>query len=124
MKRSRFSCVRWLAAWLLACALLASALPVLAEESPTVPLWYCLDESDTPPNPRDYLIPTSQSPRFSRCGFMLENGMLFLEFRESGSLYVYYGVDYRVWDDFSRAASLESYYDDHIKGRYDCSRVW
>lgn len=124
MKRSDAVRMRCLSLCLLTLMLALSVLPVFAEETPSVPLWQPLGDFAAPPNPMDYLIPTPQSSCFSRYGYVLDNGLLFLEFRESGSLYVYYGIDFRVWDDFSRASSLGGYYNDFIKGFYTCSRVW
>lgn len=115
---------RRLTALLVAAALLLSALPALAEEMATVPLWQPLGETVSPPNPRDYLIPTPQSPDFSRYGYVLEYGLLFLELRDSGALYVFYDVDFKTWDAFSRAASLGDCFRERIKGAFDCSRVW
>ncbi len=100
-------------------ALLFIAAPALAQEPTDAPAWTNAGML----NPRDYLIPTPQSSCFSRYGYALEQGCLFLEFRESGGLYVYSGVDFKVWNAFARAGSLEAYYEQSICGAYPCFRI-
>lgn len=104
---------------LFAAAMLLSALPALAEEPTDAPAWTLAGVFE----PNDYLIPTPQLARFSRCGYALEYGCFFVEYRESGHLYAYMGVDTKEWNAFSRAASPESYFDERIADEYDCYRV-
>jgi KTSC domain len=47
---------------------------------------------------------------------------LQVEFK-SGAVYEYSGVDAETWEDFYAADSVGSFYNQQIKGRFDCERV-
>ena len=57
---------------------------------------------------------------FSEIGYDAEISVLYVRFKDSGALYAYYHFD--DWDSFSSTDSLGTYYNKHIKGRYDCHR--
>ena len=47
---------------------------------------------------------------------------LQIEFK-SGAVYEYSGVDEETWEDFYSADSVGSFYNQQIKGRFDCERL-
>ena len=52
-----------------------------------------------------------------------ENGILSVKFK-SGSIYVYASVPENVADEFMNADSLGCYFNQFIKDRYNCMRVF
>ena len=45
-----------------------------------------------------------------------QDGYLILQFKDQD--YIFQGVPVEVWEGFKDAASFGTYYDDHIRGRY------
>ena len=65
----------------------------------------------------------SRSECFSEVFYSAPNELLFVRFRESGALYVYYDYPSDEWDYFSEADSLGSFYNQYIKGQWTSSRI-
>ena len=52
-----------------------------------------------------------------------ESQGLFVCFRDSGDIYLYYGLPQRVYDEFMAAESKGGYLNREIKGTYDFKKV-
>ncbi|BAZ09438.1 hypothetical protein NIES4071_12460 [Calothrix sp. NIES-4071] len=55
-------------------------------------------------------------------GYDAENHVLQVEF-QNGAVYQYTGVDDEVWDDLQQTDSIGKYFNQEIKGNYQCARV-
>lgn len=64
-----------------------------------------------------------ESTCFSEIGYDEEYEILLVRFLESGSLYEYYGVPEDVYEDLLYSESPGGYYNDYIKGQYECDRL-
>ena len=64
---------------------------------------------------------TPDSTCFSSVGY--SNGTLYVEFRDSGSVYSYEDVPKSVYNELWDASSMGSYYNNYIKGYYECHRL-
>lgn len=67
-------------------------------------------------------ISTPDSTAFCQIGYDSANHILVVEFRESG-LYRYLDVPPFVWSALRSADSKGGYYNEHIKGQYDCEKI-
>lgn len=65
---------------------------------------------------------TPSSSAFSKVGYIEEDEVLVVVFRSTGP-YKYDDVPYTVWEEFTNADSLGSYYNYHIKGEYPCEKI-
>jgi len=45
---------------------------------------------------------------------------MFIDFQDSQPVYTFCGVSERVFREFVRSGSVGRYYQQHIKGRYQC----
>ena len=70
-----------------------------------------------------YFINTPESTCFSRIGYNHDFKILVVTFRDSGSTYRYLDVPQSVWDNLRTAESKGGYYNDKIKGNYDCDKI-
>lgn len=59
---------------------------------------------------------------FSKVGYMEDEEILVVVFHSTGP-YLYKDVPYSVWEEFLNADSVGTYYNDHIKGTYDCEKI-
>ncbi len=66
---------------------------------------------------------TPNSTCFSQIGYDSTYDILFVTFRESGSTYIYTYFSDSDWNSFTSAESLGKYYNEYIKGFYDCNKV-
>ncbi len=55
-------------------------------------------------------------------GYDRNEHILQVEF-QSGAVYQYLGVDEDTWDDLHCSDSIGSFFNQEIKGRYDCDRL-
>ncbi len=55
-------------------------------------------------------------------GYDEENHVLQVEFH-NGAVYQYTGVDHEVWDELQQTDSIGKYFNNEIKGNYQCARV-
>jgi len=69
------------------------------------------------------LIDTPDSSCFSEIGYDERNEVLVVVFRDSGAMYAYKDVPDSVWDDLFFASSMGGYYNENIKGQYDCEKI-
>ena len=67
--------------------------------------------------------PTPGSSCFSEIGYDPEWEVLVVRFRDSGSVYKYSDFPMEEWNKFISASSLGSWYNKHIKGKYEYERV-
>ncbi|BAY64549.1 hypothetical protein NIES22_46480 [Calothrix brevissima NIES-22] len=67
------------------------------------------------------LLPVSSSMAAS-IAYDSHEQTLQVEFK-NGEVYEYFGVDEETWEDFSSADSIGSFYNDYIKGQFDCERI-
>lgn len=66
---------------------------------------------------------TPNSTAFSMIGYDKDAKVLLVEFRDSGSRYLYFGFSSSDYKAFSSASSLGKYFNSNIKGQFDCERV-
>ncbi|MBE9107550.1 KTSC domain-containing protein [Nostoc cf. edaphicum LEGE 07299] len=55
-------------------------------------------------------------------GYDRNEHILQVEF-QSGAVYQYLGVDENTWEDLHSSDSIGSFFNQEIKGRYDCDRL-
>lgn len=60
----------------------------------------------------------TDSSAISHWGYDLDTQRLFIRMRDSGTMYVYFGVPYEVAVDFRHTPSVGRYYNTSIKGKY------
>ncbi len=73
--------------------------------------------------PTVYMQDTPNSTCFSAVGYDSTSKMLYVEFRDSGSVYSYESVPQSVYDDLMSAQSMGGFYNSDIKGAYTCHRL-
>ncbi|MGH1394583.1 MAG: KTSC domain-containing protein [Trichormus sp.] len=56
-------------------------------------------------------------------GYCSEEQVLQLEF-QNGAIYQYSGVEPETWQDLQSADSIGRFYNQNIKGQYDCDRPY
>lgn len=66
---------------------------------------------------------TPKSSCFSEIGYDSDWEVLVVRFRDSGSVYTYSGFPEEEWSKFTEAKSLGSWYNKHIKGRYEDEKI-
>lgn len=66
---------------------------------------------------------TERSSCFSAAAYSPIFRTLAVEFRRNGSVYYYYDLSPEVAEEFFAADSLGRYYNQNIKGSYDCERI-
>lgn len=66
---------------------------------------------------------TPDSTCFSAVGYDSAGQVLFVQFRESGSIYSYDDVPALVYSDLMNAESMGGYYNGFIKGHYTAHRL-
>ncbi|QHG18003.1 KTSC domain-containing protein [Nostoc sp. ATCC 53789] len=67
------------------------------------------------------MLPVSSSMAIA-LGYDRDEQILQVEF-QSGSVYQYLGVDEDTWEDLHASDSVGSFFNQEIKGRYDCDRL-
>ncbi|MEL7659023.1 MAG: KTSC domain-containing protein, partial [Bacillota bacterium] len=66
---------------------------------------------------------TPGSSCFSEIGYDSDYNILVVQFRDSGSVYMYLDFSIDEWDKFTSADSLGRWYNKHIKNKYECERI-
>ena len=74
-------------------------------------------------DPMDIQTHRVNSTCFSEIGYDTETQMLLVRFLESGKYYVYSEVPRSVYNSLNNAESIGGYYNEHIKGQYECRRL-
>lgn len=69
------------------------------------------------------LLEYVDSSCFESVGYDDNNEVLYVRFLDSGSVYGYYGVPYYEYEELIYADSIGGYYNDSIKGQYDCEQL-
>lgn len=69
-----------------------------------------------------FFIDTPESSVFNRIGYAEDNNDIVVDFETTG-LYVYHDVPSDVWDDFVDADSKGGFYQQNIKGQFDCEKL-
>ncbi|MEH2350403.1 MAG: KTSC domain-containing protein [Nostoc sp.] len=67
------------------------------------------------------MLPVSSSMAIA-VGYDRNEQILQVEF-QSGCVYQYLGVDEDTWEDLHASDSVGSFFNQEIKGRYDCDRL-
>jgi hypothetical protein len=67
------------------------------------------------------MLPVSSSMAYA-IGYDSDEKILQIEFH-SGATYQYAGVDQEKWEDFSTTDSLGNFFNEEIKGQYECDRL-
>lgn len=109
-----------------------------------LPLVACGSQDVTSPNPSGYeaitetdttaeeevveqnyndLLEYVDSSCFESIGYDDYEEVLYVRFLDSGSVYAYYDVPYSEYDELINADSIGGYYNDYIKGQYECERL-
>lgn len=76
-------------------------------------------EDRDPPRLED----TPNSTCFSAVGYIDKENLLYVQFRNSGSIYAYEGVSAETYQELLDAPSMGGYYNEYIKGVYVCHRL-
>ncbi len=71
----------------------------------------------------DFLEYVSGSTCFSQIGYDALKEILFVRFKDSGSVYMYENYTRNCYKNFIQAESLGGYYNKYIKGYYPCTRL-
>jgi hypothetical protein len=75
-----------------------------------------------PPQPEPIaLLPVSSSMAAS-IAYDSNEEILQVEFN-NGAVYQYLGVDEETWEDFYSSDSVGSFFNQEIKGKFDCERI-
>ncbi|HLO83537.1 MAG TPA: KTSC domain-containing protein [Nostocaceae cyanobacterium] len=75
-----------------------------------------------PPAPEPIaMLPVSSSMAYA-IGYNSKDQILQVEF-QSGAVYQYTGVEQQTWEDFHNADSIGQFFNEEIKGQYDCELV-
>lgn len=67
------------------------------------------------------MLPVSSSMAIA-VGYDRDEHILQVEF-QNGGVYQYLGVDEDTWEDLHSSDSIGSFYNQEIKGKYDCDRL-
>lgn len=67
------------------------------------------------------MLPVSSSMAIA-VGYDRDEHILQVEF-QNGGVYQYLGVDEDTWEDLHASDSIGSFYNQEIKGKYDCDRL-
>ncbi|BAZ31883.1 hypothetical protein NIES4074_43560 [Cylindrospermum sp. NIES-4074] len=67
------------------------------------------------------MLPVSSSMAYA-VGYDSHEQILQVEF-QSGAVYQYSGVDEETWEDLHSADSIGQFFNQEIKGKYDCERI-
>ncbi|MBD2614840.1 KTSC domain-containing protein [Nostoc punctiforme FACHB-252] len=67
------------------------------------------------------MLPVSSSMA-AAVGYDRDEQILQVEF-QNGAVYQYLGVDEDTWEDLHTSDSIGSFFNQQIRGRYDCDRV-
>ena len=70
------------------------------------------------------LTKTPESTCFSAIGYENKTNTLIVTFRDSGSKYIYLNFPEDEWEIFCVQQSLGGWYNKHIKGQYECERIY
>lgn len=65
----------------------------------------------------------TRSSAISEIGYDYYEEVLLITFKDSGASYYYYDVPYEVYDELLNAESIGRYFNNQIRGWYDCVRV-
>lgn len=79
----------------------------------------CNIEDRDPPRLED----TPNSTCFSAVGYIDKENLLYVQFRNSGSIYAYEDVSAETYQELLDAPSMGGYYNEYIKGVYVCHRL-
>lgn len=69
------------------------------------------------------LLEYVDSTCFESVGYSEDDEVLVVRFLDSGSVYVYYDVPYYEYEELIYADSIGGYYNDNIKGCYECEQI-
>ena len=67
-------------------------------------------------------IETPDSSALTEIAYWPYGKELRVQFRNSGAWYTYYDVPVEIWQDFKNAESKGRYYNQYIKGSYECTK--
>ncbi len=67
------------------------------------------------------MLPVSSSVAYA-VGYDSQDQILQVEF-QTGEVYQYLGVDEDTWEDLHSADSIGRFFNQEIKGKYDCERI-
>lgn len=73
--------------------------------------------------PTAEMVDTPNSTCFSAVGYDKDAEILFVQFRESGTIYSYDNVPQEIYDEMNNADSMGGYYNRNIKGVYTSTRL-
>ena len=74
------------------------------------------------PDPYEFLEDTPRSTCFSAVGYDWDTETLYVQFRDSGSIYSY-ELPPDVYEELMGADSMGKYYNSYIKGNYPSTRI-
>ena len=74
-------------------------------------------------DPDDISLQSVDSSCFSKVGYDASSETLVVMFRDSGKKYAYSNFPVEEWSKFISADSLGTYFNQYIKGNYDCEKL-
>jgi hypothetical protein len=75
-----------------------------------------------PPQPEPIALLPVSSSMAATIAYDSNEEILQVEFN-NGAVYQYLGVDQETWEDFYSSDSVGSFFNQEIKGRFDCERL-
>lgn len=66
------------------------------------------------------IIETDESDVFCEIGYCPEYEILYVKFEKSYDAYIYFDFSAYNWKQFRKAPSLGTWFNQNIKGKYDC----
>lgn len=60
---------------------------------------------------------------FAYVGYSYQKKALYVQFKDSGSEYIYYGIPTYEYDNFLNADSMGDYFNKHFLGQYDFEKI-
>ena len=113
---------------------ISAMIPDITETPEITPSALVPDAKATPeitpvPTPNVFSVddvimqPTPGSSCFDEIGYDPDWEILVVRFRDSGSVYTYLDFPLDEWNKFISADSLGSWYNKHIKGKYEDDRI-
>lgn len=73
--------------------------------------------------PSAEMVDTPNSTCFLSIGYDEDTETLFVQFRDSGSVYAYDDVPQSIYEELNEADSMGGYYNEYIKGNYTAHRL-
>lgn len=110
---------------MVACSNSNAPLPTTSNNETKVQSDNITEEVSEENNVVDYtgLLEYVDSSCFESVGYSEFGEALVVRFLDSGSVYVYYDVPYSEYEELIYSDSIGGYYNNNIKGNYNCEQI-